>query len=56
MKFAVVVTTTVTTKELYEVEIAEHLDPLDYISSSTPVSIVTTRELGCDIFRKETKE
>lgn len=53
MKFIVIKTIILTTKELYEIEIAEYHDPLHYLGSSTPVSTVTERELKCDIFKKE---
>jgi len=53
VKFTIIKTIVVTTKELYEVEIAGYLDPLSYIDSSTPISTKTEREVKTDIFRKE---
>lgn len=53
MKFSVVKTIVVTTRELYEIEIAEYHDPLNYIGSSTPVSTTTEREVKAVVFRKK---
>lgn len=55
MKFTVVKTIVVTTKELYEIEIAGYLDPLSYIGDR-PISTTTGREVNFDIFKKEEAE
>ncbi|MBA7587056.1 hypothetical protein ES708_29069 [subsurface metagenome] len=52
MKFTVVKIITVTTKELYKVEIAGYLDPLSYMNSAKPLSTKTEREVKFDIFRE----
>lgn len=56
MKFTVVKTIVVTTKKLYETEIAGYLDPLTYIGDKAPISTITKREESVDIFRKEKEE
>lgn len=59
MKITVVKTIVVTTKELYELEIAGYLDPLSYIGcadSRAPTSTTTERKVEFDVFRKETKK
>lgn len=55
MKFTVVKTITVTTKELYGIEIAEHLDPLDYMGSMSPTSTIRERDIKVDIFKEGAK-
>lgn len=56
MKFIVIKTVVVTTKELYEIEIAEYLDPLTYMSSSSPTSVLTERDMKVDVFKEGSLE
>ena len=56
MKFTVIKTVIVTTKELYEIKIGGHLDPLSYIGDREPESTVTEREVKVDIFKEKSNE
>lgn len=56
MKFTIVKTIVVTTKELYETNIAGFLDPLTYIADQKPESVITERQVSFDIFREEVKD
>lgn len=56
MKFTIIKTLVTTKKELYEVNIADHLDPLVYVGVRTPISTLTEREVQFDVFKRGVKE
>ena len=53
MRFTVIKTIIVTTKEMHKVEIAGYLDPLDYIAGRKPIALIVERDVKVDIFKEE---